>query len=435
MAPATELALLLAVTYGGTALLGAVLERARIPWLFGALVLGLGVAVINPFPSATAGGPFRFFAELGSYAFLFIVGTQISLDEVRKNGRFVLGTAVTIILAEAICGATVVHFLFHTPWHIAAIVGVSFATVGEAVLVPILKEFGLTHTTIGQTILGIGFVDDLFEVFSVVLLAVLLLAGGASTHEAEHFLSRGPGSLQFGTAIAAGAALVALTVGLRRVPSGGVDAVLARLHVPRPRQVLVAVALCLLLGFVGLGALAEAAALGSLLAGLAVQKLIPDHLREATLGDLQNVVYAVLGPPFFLSVGAATDVRHLVAAPLPLLALIAAVNVAKVGSTVLAGRHRFGVQRSLFMGVALTVKFSTSIVVLQLLLETGRIGRDLYSTLIGVNVALLGVPPVLAWLLRRMDLRDPGEPARPPARGDASARPPHPTPVPAHATR
>ena len=57
---------------------------------------------------------------------------------------------------------------------LAILVALSFATVGEAVLIPILDEFRLTKTKLGQTIPGVGILDDVIEVLLLVFITVFL---------------------------------------------------------------------------------------------------------------------------------------------------------------------------------------------------------------------------------------------------------------------
>ncbi len=67
-----------------------------------------------------------------------------------------------------------VHFVFGCAWLISILVGLSFATVGEAILIPILDEFKLIKTKLGQIILGIGIFDDIIEVLLIVIIALLI---------------------------------------------------------------------------------------------------------------------------------------------------------------------------------------------------------------------------------------------------------------------
>ena len=78
-------------------------------------------------------------------------------------------------MLEAFLGTLLVHFVFGYNWFLSFVVALSFATVGEAILVPILDEFEIVNTKLGQSIIGIGILDDAIEVF--VLILVMLLIG------------------------------------------------------------------------------------------------------------------------------------------------------------------------------------------------------------------------------------------------------------------
>lgn len=162
--------LFLGVVYLATLAVGMVLERVRVPWVFAALLLGLAFATYDPFPQETSSETFAFLGELGMYFFLFVIGLEMDLREILAKRRFILQAATAIIVLEATAGSLFIRFVFGTPW----VVALSFATVGEAVLLPILEEFGLVDTDLGQTILGVGVVDDLFEIVTVIHVSTLL---------------------------------------------------------------------------------------------------------------------------------------------------------------------------------------------------------------------------------------------------------------------
>jgi Kef-type K+ transport system membrane component KefB len=56
---------------------------------------------------------------------------------------------------------------------VALVVALSFATVGEAVLLPILAKFNLLKTRFGQLTLGIGTLDDIIEVLTLMMIPFL----------------------------------------------------------------------------------------------------------------------------------------------------------------------------------------------------------------------------------------------------------------------
>ena len=60
-----NLALLISIIYLLTFLVGKFLEKLKIPWIFGALFVGLGFALHNPFPTLTSSETFTFLANIG----------------------------------------------------------------------------------------------------------------------------------------------------------------------------------------------------------------------------------------------------------------------------------------------------------------------------------------------------------------------------------
>jgi Ca2+-transporting ATPase len=151
-----------------TFLVGILLEKFRIPWIFAALILGLILAFQNPFEVLTSSETFKFLAWLGMYFLLFLIGFELDLKKIKTLGKFIIKSTFFIIFFEAFFGSLLVHSVFGYSWFISILVALSFATVGEAVLIPILDEFKLTKTKLGQSILGIGTLDDIIEVFLII---------------------------------------------------------------------------------------------------------------------------------------------------------------------------------------------------------------------------------------------------------------------------
>ena len=163
-----NLMLLLAIIFLFTFFFGILLERIKIPWIFAALILGLIFAFKNPYQNLTSSETFNFLSWLGMFFLLFWIGFELDLGKIKKIGKFILKSTFFIILFEAFFGSLLVHFIFGYAWFISILVALSFATVGEGVLIPVLDEFKLTKTKLGQTILGIGVLDDIIEIFVII---------------------------------------------------------------------------------------------------------------------------------------------------------------------------------------------------------------------------------------------------------------------------
>lgn len=358
-----------------TLALGKLLERFRVPWIFSALLLGAVYAAFGaPFDDITGSEVFALFGDLGMYLLLFLVGLEIDLGKLRDHGKFIVSSSIVIILSEAILGTFVIHQLFGAAWSVSMIVALSFATVGEAILVPILHEFGMVNTALGQAIIGIGTVDDVLELLMLIVASVLV--GEASDGVfVQVFLVLG--------------VLTLLTAGLRRLREGG-----NRFRF-RGIETMFLFVIAVFFLFVGVGEYANAGPLAALIAGMALRLFTPENRLSLLNSDLKTVAYGLFVPVFFFGVGAKLDVGYLAAAPVAVVVVVLVSAVAKVLASVFTARKDFGTRGSILLGIGLSVRFSTGIVIVAFLYSHDFIGSGLYSAMIASSIAFQFIVPVL----------------------------------------
>jgi len=388
--------LVLGIVFLLTFLIGIGLERIRVPWIFGALIVGLGMAFYNPVAEITDSESFIFLARLGMFFLLFLIGFELDIEKIRGLKRFIFTSSFAVILSEAFFGSIFVHYVFHEAWFVSVLVALSFATVGEAVLIPILDEFRITKTRLGQIIIGIGTVDDIIEVLAVVLVAVSLpslISGGSIDFRAS------TGTI---TALVAIAGLFIFNIALARIKS--FMRVKRFFHINDIYPFMFAV----LFTFVGVGMLthADLPALGALLGGITVRNFLSKKHVENIEGYIKSIAYGFFGPIFFLWVGLGTDVRYVIKYPLLILFVILLTSAIKALVSYLMGRKELGGRESVVMGIALSVRFSTSIIIIKILFQNNIIHQDLYSVLIGSTaVFTFIIPAVLSYLIPRWRLQ------------------------------
>lgn len=385
-----NLPLFLGVAYFFTFLLGILLERIRVPWIFAALILGLGLAFYNPFEALTSSEAFKFLAWLGMYFLLFLIGFELEIKKLKKLGKFIVKSTFFIISFEAFFGSLLVHFVFGYPWFVSILVALSFATVGEAVLIPILDEFKLTKTKLGQCILGIGTFDDVIEVF-VIILAVLtipiLTGGGREVVGLKNIL------------LITLSLIVLFIFTYALIRSKKEEALIGRI---REIEMIFLLILATFFLFIGLGKFTEAAAIGALLGGIAVKNFLPKERILAVESEIKTLTYGFFGPIFFLWVGIDTNINYLIAYPLLVLLVIAVAKSSKILGSYLTARKKLGTKNSVLLGISLGVRFSTSIVVIKFLFEKGLIGMDIYSVLIASTIAFkFTIPFLLSFLITK----------------------------------
>jgi Ca2+-transporting ATPase len=370
--------LFLVTAYLFTAFVGVLLEKVKVPWIFASLILGLGLASFNPFSDVMSSDVFAFLTNMGMWFLLFVIGFEINLKEIRTQKEFIVKTTLFLIFLETVGGSFFVHFIFGTPWLIAIVVAMSFATVGETVLLPILEEFSLVRTRVGQIILGCAIFDDIFEV--ALIFATILLTGVTRD-----------GDFNVAAALASLALLFIMTVVLLK--SGKIN---KRLEFPDGEFAFLLSILVLFL-FIAVGqlALSEASSVGALFSGIAIGNFLPKEGKDRTRLAVRSIGFALFGPLFLVSVGAKVSIAYLSMFPYLVFAKVALTKGIKIAGSYLIGRKKIGVIKSLILGSCLSVKFSTSIIVFTILLDKGLIGIPLYSVLISSKVVYKFIVPLV----------------------------------------
>lgn len=368
--------LLLSIIFSFTFIIGKIIERIRVPWVFAALVLGAMLAIYDPFSELIASKTFVFLAQLGLYFLLFLVGLEIDIPAMKSKGKFIVKATFIIILTEAFLGSLLVHFVFGCRWVISILVATSFATVGEAILVPILDEFKMINTPLGSTILGVGTLDDVFEILTLLIVSLMVSSGYYA-------------ALSLLITLATLGVLVSLTLELFRLKQRAKR--LAFLDV----DLLFLFVLAVLFLFLGIGEYASSAPLAAILAGIGLRAMIPEAKRETIIGDIKTICYSVFSPIFFVWVGASMDVHFILTSPLLVVLVVVVTKASKLLGSYIVAKDEFSLHDVILLGIGLSIRFSTSIVVVKLLLDYGLIDSQLYSVIIASSMAFKFIVPFL----------------------------------------
>ncbi len=361
-----------------TFLLGKLIEKWKIPWIFSALIIGTLLAIKNPFTAVTNSPEFAFLSQLGMFFLLFIIGFEIDLKKMKKMAGFIIGTTFFTIIFSAITGALIIHFLFGYGWFISIIVGTSFATVGEAILLPILDKFKIVNTKLGQTILGVGTFDDIFEI--AILIIIVLFLGAKSAEVSSGNLAITLGAL---------ALLFILTMIFIKFKNRSEKFEFSNI------ETLFLISLGVLFLFLGIGGYANSTALAALLAGISLKTFLPKNRLKNIESEMRSLCYGFFAPIFFLSAGLALNIHYLVFSPLLVLVVFAVAGLSKVISSYIIGAKKMGKRNSLILGIGLSVRFSTSIVIIKILLDNNLIKEGLYSVIVASSILFTLIIPVL----------------------------------------
>ncbi len=381
-----ELALLLAAIYLFTFVFGLALEKFRIPWLFSALILGFAFSFFGLFSGVLSSDLFSFLGELGMYLLLFVIGFEIDVRDVLSQSAFYLRTTTAIIVTEAVFGALVIKLLFRTPFFIAFLVALSFATVGEAVLIPILEEFALLKKPLGKAIVSIGILDDVFELITLIIASVLV--GSQSFSSFNVLLS-----------IASLALLFLLTYFFTLLKEEG-----RKFASPGIETLFVFIFFIFFL-FVAIGKFADAAPLGALLAGIGLKSFLPERRLKLIESEVKTMCYGFFAPLFFVWAGFTTDLHYVFSFPWMVCIVVLVTGASKILAAWISTRKKLGDRQAVLLGIGLCTRFSTSIVIAKYLFEHGIIASNLYSVLVSSTaIFTISVPFIFSVLLKSASL-------------------------------
>jgi Ca2+-transporting ATPase len=370
------LAFFFILTYG----IGYFLEKIKTPWVFASLMIGGVLSFYNPFLNITSTDSLVFLSDIGMYLLLFIIGLKLDLKEVgSQKGVIVKATFTTIILTVLVVGVFV-HYYFNLSWGVSLLVASSFATVGEAILVPILDELNLVNTKFGQLIIGIGTLDDILEVTTLVALSFIVESTGVNVESPYEIIASLIG-------------LFVLFFILLKVKNS------VKKFMYLSLDSLFLLCLFILFLFLGIGEYADASAIGALLGGVVISNFIPKDRFDALEKNVKSVAYGFFVPLFFLMVGLEVDFNF-IASHFWLIFIFWLLSLmAKIIASYFTVKNIVGIRHSILLGLGLSIRFSTSLVLIKILLDKHIIEEDLYSMIIATSIVFkFFVPVTFAYL-------------------------------------
>ncbi|MCK4891927.1 MAG: cation:proton antiporter [Candidatus Pacebacteria bacterium] len=357
-----------------TFIFGRILEKIRVPWIFAALIFGLLLAIYNPFNSITDSQTFTFMAELGMYFLLFIVGFEVSLHELKQKERFILKSTFVIIFFEAIFGSLIIHYIFDCSWLVSFLVSLSFASVGEVILIPLLDEFKILKTKLGRAIVDIGVTGNIIEISMLIIVSILI-----SSHNPERIY----------VTLASLTILFLLTIGFVHFKREGEQFRFMNV------DTMFIFSIFILFLFLSIGTYADAAPLAALLAGISLKTFMHQKRLDLVEKEVKAISYGFFAPLFFLWVGMSVSIDALITYPLVILLIVVVTKSVKIIASYFLGKKELGKKESILLGIGLSVRFSTSIIITKILFQEGLIGVELYSVIVSSSIIFNFIVPFL----------------------------------------
>jgi len=386
---------------------GEAFERLRQPAVIGELLAGivLGAGVLRVIPTAPDDpltGVFRLLAQVGVVVLLFEIGLETDLKAMLRDGPAAGAVAVVGVIVPFALGflywQSGWHGYEHTvgdPFSTAIFVGATLTATSVGITARVLKDLRALQTLEARLILGAAVIDD---VLGLVILGVAsaLAAGTAFT---VHGALRGLG-------VAVVFLFLALWIGVRIAPRlfGLVDRM-------RVRGMLLVTAFAFLLL---LCVLAERAGTALIIGAFAAGLILSETNQFDVIEERVKQLADVFTPIFFLSIGAAVDVRMwnpFVAENRQTLAialvLLAIALIGKLASGWAVPWRRFN-RRA--VGIGMAPRGEVGLIFAQLGLAAGILSNRLFGAILFVLVAsTLVTPPLLTWALKAGRTADPEE--------------------------
>jgi len=379
-----DILLLAIVTYLVIVTIGYVIHKyLQMPWMFTVVVFGMLLSSLGLFKGVMESPEFHFLAKMGLLFFLFTIGVDLELGEIRKLGGYIVAGEILLTLGEGALIALLLYFGFpefvsHS-FIVALLCGVAFGTIGEVVLLAILKEFGLEKTRFGQLALGIGVADNIWEI--LVLAAIVALPA---------FTAGGSQNAAWQQSLTIVLSLVGILVVTLLLSWAGKITRRYLEKVAGDSFVIPFLIFMMIFAFVYFGArgFENMGVVAAVFSGIAVSQVLPEKFVQQYKKPVFFVGNIFLGPFFFLSLGGSMSLNSLLTYPLLILIIMVISLLSRMAISYLLFHKLLGKRQSLVMGIGLTTKFSTSVISENLLFTSGLIAQPLYSTIMAAYILL-----------------------------------------------
>jgi len=403
-------------THETTSLLFGLAAIVLLARLFGALARRLGQpAVIGEVLAGIALGPtlfdgalsdalfpgdtralFSALAAVGIAVFMFIVGLEVDAALLRGNGSLATTVSFGSILVPFGFGMLLALYLADDygtddKTSFLLFMGIAMAITAFPVLARILTDRRMTHTPLGAMAIACAAIGD---VLAWSLLAAVVAVSGSG------------GADQWRMLLAVPYLLAMLFV---------VRPLLHRYTSRRPELKLTpTVFTAILAGLLLSAAVTEWVGLhyifGAFLFGAILPHSGTEQVRTAVHDRMGQMTSTLLLPVFFLVSGLQVDLSKLDLSGLGALALILLVAVGGkfIGAYAAARLNRMPPRQSAALATLMNTRGLTELIVLNVGLQLGFLGQDLYSLMVVMAVITTAMTgPLLNWILGRPEAGDP----------------------------
>lgn len=377
----TQLSLVIVVA----AVVSLIMRMLKQPLIMGYILTGIivGPTFLDLIHEKDA---FETFSEIGIALLLFIIGLELSVATVKRLGKPVLVTAMTLLFTIGTIGYLLAIAVFHFTATEAVITGLALFFSSTIIIAKVLSDKKELTRLNGQIAIGVILIDDIIATFALLFVA-------ASTGNS---LTAG----EIGFLVLKGAAVVAVLafLGAKVLPK-------FTKQIAKSQELLFLFALAWGFGVASLvNAVGFSIEVGALFAGVALAHLPYVHQIGARLKPLRDF-FIIL---FFISLGESLELSNLASAVVPALILSAVVVFFKP-LVVMASLGVLGYTKrtSFKTGINLSQISEFSIILVVLATSAGLVGSELSATITLVAIVTIAVSTYLMkydnWIFSKLE--------------------------------
>lgn len=368
----------------------------KLPRVVGHLTAGfiLGIPLIkNQLFTQEVNAIFGFFANIGIILLFSFIGLGLNVKDFENHARRTGFVAIFNTSIPLLSGFLVSYYLFHLPFMVSLILGISIAVSAVAISLDILEELKLLKTKIAQMIITTGTVDDLFQFFLISIILVMFQ------------VSIGLSSIT--SLIASIIAFILVLIFLRFIL---VPFALKQFEKEKSSTTMFMGALLIVLLIAYLAeAFKISSLIGALIAGMIVRQILLTGKNRKPWEEhdiaksIHLISFGLLVPVFFVWVGINTSFFGLADHGLLILVLIILNIVGTLGGTIL-GMYVSGgsLKEGLIVGWGVLPKGDTELVIATLALAAGLISQDIFSVIVVTALVVTIISPIVfARLIRK----------------------------------
>jgi Kef-type K+ transport system membrane component KefB len=376
-----DLIIFLAIGLFFTFFIGNLIQKLNAPWFIASIIFGFLFAIFIPISSIDQVDGFTTIAQVGMFFLLFLVGFEIRPEKFRAHSRFMLKTSIAILIAGITLGTVFIYFVFQSTLLIAFLTSLALTTVGVPALLPILHNFELVNTHLGQIIIGIGTIDDIFNLF--ILVIVLMVADNQNN----------PIGLNFNFIFWSLLGLMVLAIGIMKLK------VLQNFFKNKKEELIFLFLIACFFLFTGIGDFSNSGCLASLLAGFSLRYVVPRDKEDKLEQIFRVVIYGFFAPIFFISIGLNISLISLIQSPLILVGIFLISALAKFIAVYSVGYKIYRHKITFLLATSLTVRFAFSIILVNILFHAQIIDVSIFSAIVSSNAIFLLILPTIFSIL------------------------------------